>query len=300
MRPDHEAALAACERDLRRLNRSAGTITQVLAVAEKFLGGVKGTVAQVTLDDVRAYLAERMPGIAASTHVTELGRLRSFFQALARLRLVPADPTVGLRLDRPSPPAHLLLTEADVARLLGAADAMADADAQGRALALRDRAVIELLYCGLRSHEVRAALVTDLDVREGLLLVRRAKGGRPDFLPLPRPTVALLRRYMAQARPRLAHGRDLGHLLLREDGRPFVWANGINRLVSRVARKAEVRAHPHALRRGIASHLVERGVPVPLVQRYLGHERITSTQLYVEVERSALRRAVETLERPAS
>jgi integrase/recombinase XerC len=293
---NHEAALAACERDLRRLNRAPAFVTQVGAVARAFLARSARLVAEITRDDVRAFLAERRPLVSASTQVTELGRLRSFFQALARLRLVPDDPTLAVRLAPAPPPVHLLLTEADVQRLLAAADAAPGADPRVRALALRDRAALELLYCGLRSAEVRAALVTDFDRREGALLVRRAKGGRPDLLPLPRPTAALLRRYLG-ARPRLAGDLDPRHLVLREDGLPFARASTVNRLVSRVARKAGVKVHPHALRRAIASHLVERGVPVPLVQRYLGHERIASTQLYVEVERAALRRAVETLKR---
>lgn len=295
MTADHERALEACERDLRRLNRSPATITSVLVAARSFLARVgRRPVGRLRLDDVRTFLAAQ--DVRPSTVATLVSRLRCFFQALLRLGLVKLDPTARLPLDRPPPAAPLLLTVEQVADLLAAAWPRATNNVRVRARALRDRVVIELLYCGLRSSEVRLAQVGDLDPRRGELLVRRAKGGRPDLLPLPRPTLVLLQHYLAAERPRLARGRDQGRLVVGDDGAPVRRATNITAIVNRVARRAGVRCHPHALRRAVASHLAEAGVPMPLVQRYLGHARIGTTQVYVEVERVALHRAVKVLD----
>jgi site-specific recombinase XerD len=289
-----ERALAACERDLKRLGRSPCTISNTLSVARGFVARFG---AHTDVDDVRAFLADAGARLKASSQAAMLARLRCFFSTLVRLALLRADPSAGLTVERPRVRASQLLSEASVGALLSAAARPCTNAERDRARALRDRVAIELLYgLGLRASELRATLVSDVDLKRGQLFVRRAKGGRPEPLPVPPSAVAAVRRYLADGRPALARGHDEGRLVLQNDGRPLP-KTGVNRLVSRVGRKAGLKVHPHALRRAVATHLVERAVPITAVQRLLGHERLETTQIYVEVDRAALRRAVETLER---
>jgi integrase/recombinase XerD len=291
----------------------------VAVAARAFLGRVEGPVSKLGPEDVRGFLAARQAaGVSAVTQAGELSHLRTFFTALVRLGLAPADPTDGLRVRRPPPKPHRLVTEGEVARLLAAASASNTGGKLYRAgcakrdrpdlrprevepfllaCARRDRAALELLYgLGLRSSEVSGAMVLDLDLTAGSLLVRRAKRGQPERLPLPPSSLPHLRAWLG-ARPLLARGAEEGRLLLRNDGRPYVPVRGINKLLASVARRAGVvSVHPHALRRAVASHLVRAGAPILAVQQLLGHAELTTTQLYVEVEREDLRRAVETLE----
>ncbi|MCA9647035.1 MAG: tyrosine-type recombinase/integrase, partial [Myxococcales bacterium] len=145
--------------------------------------------------------------------------------------------------------------------------------------------------------------VCDLDLAAGCLLVRRAKRGEPRQLPLPPAALPPLARYLRLGRPRLVRGDVLPaaeqRLLLTERGTPLV-ANEVLRVVKQVAARAGLRAHPHALRRALATHLVQAGVSIAHVRELLGHVRLDTTQRYVLVEREDLRRAVDVLDHRAS
>lgn len=284
-------ALLLCERELRRLNRSPRTIREVVACARRFLDG--RDPAQIEHEDVRRFLAETQArGLTRSTQASYLLRLRTFFQALVRRGLLEADPTEGLQAPAPKGRAALVLSIDQVQRLLVASGD----DPRG----LRDRVGIELLYgLGLRSAELRAAKVTDLDLADGAMLVRRAKRGKTDVLPIPPAALPVVLRYLREARPVLASTQHAGYLLLRNDGKPHGLASDVNKLVDRVARRARLeRAHPHALRRAIATHLTEAGASICVVQWLLGHEEIRTTARYIGVSRGDLRRAVEVLDWP--
>ena len=139
--------------------------------------------------------------------------------------------------------------------------------------------------------------MTDVDLAAGAMLVRRAKRGRPEVLPLPPAAVPVVLRYLREARPQLAAPGHKGALLLRNDGRPHRLASDVNKLVDRVARRAGLeQVHPHALRRAVATHLVEAGASISVVQWLLGHEEIRTTARYVGVRRGDLRKAVACLD----
>ncbi len=303
---------------MTRLGFSAVHRNDVLLVAGAFLAFVKKRVASVDVDDVRAFLAARREhGVSATTQAGELSRLRTFFAALVRLGLASRDPTEGMWVRR-STPVRLVVSEKDVGRLLEAALSVPlrervslvkvlhrerrplaadEVEPVFLATAKRDRAALELLYgLALRSAELRAARVTDLDLVDGTLLVRRAKRGEPERLPLPPALIPPLRAWL-EARPLLARGEDEGRLLVRNDGRPYAHASGVNKLVNRVAARARVSVHPHALRRGVATHLVRAGTSIAAVQRLLGHQKLDTTAIYVGVSREELAKAVATLDR---
>lgn len=293
-RLSNERVLTAVERSLLRRGFLPATVRQVLATARSF--SAVSSIIGATTHDVRRFLAAGASKWAANTHSAYLYRLRLLFGVLVAEGKIAADPTEPLRLVTPAPRPHLLLVDDHFRRLLVAAS-QPGKGLEVEATALRDRATLELLYgLGLRSAEVRAALVVDLDLRQGTLFVRRAKGGQPEHLPLPPAALVHVAAWLRHGRPQLARGDDQGVLLVRNDGKPL-HRTAVGKIVDKAKVRAGVdRAHPHAFRRATATSLAKAGTPLPIVQRLLGHQRLTTTAVYVEVEREDLRRAVDLLD----
>ncbi len=295
---DHEEALAAWSDRCKLRNLSPKTVSRELPVIRRFLSSLgRKPVARATKDDVRSFLAEAEKTARLSLR-SYLSTLRCFF-----FTVIPegALPTDGLTIKHTGTRAQLVLSRETVTKILAKS---LDAAARGkgfrrlrRAFALRDRALVEILYgVGVRAAEVRAAKLLDLDLDGKAILVRRAKGGESRFLPLPSAAIPHLRRYVKEGRPRLVqHGRDdKGALFLNLHGRPLVQVAGI---ISKLAKLTGTKASPHAFRRSVGTHLVRDGVPVPAVQLLFGHEDLGTTARYVQIERRDLRQAVELLER---
>lgn len=300
MRRDHKRALRALEDDARQRNLAPGTLDYRRKVAGRFLAELGDRpLRRASVQDVRRYLAKRSLKVRSLRH--ELTALRGFLRAALPEGALPTD---GIRCDPPKPRPPVLLSPKGVERLLATAS---NAMARGRgfrakrdAFALRDRAMLELLYgVGIRCAEAAAVKLMDLDLTAGTLLVRRAKGGKSRLTPLPPAATEHVLRYVREGRPALVHATndDEGALLLSLRGKPLNEPS-IYGLVIKLARLAGVRAHPHAFRRAVATHLVHEGASVPAVKELLGHANLSTTAVYVAVEFEALRRAVETLERP--
>lgn len=285
--------LAVFEADLTLRGCSPRSFPRLLGTARRFLFSLTKSVRRATSEDVRRYLAARASVVSARSHASELSHLRSLFRALLRAGLVTNDPTESLSVREPAPRPQLVLEADAVQRLLAAA-----LEHPRPANALRDRACVELLYgLGLRAREVSEARVEDVQLAEGTILVRRAKRGKPTFLPLPSASLDRLALYLREGRAHLASGdgSDDGRLVLNDRGRP-VTGECLHRVVQRIALRAGVRASPHALRRSLATHLARAGVNVEVIRQVLGHARLSTTARYVEVDREDLLRAVRALE----
>jgi integrase/recombinase XerD len=294
---DHERALAAFERDLVRRGRARATKALLLSTARAFLASVAKPVRRIKPRHVREYLATReKKGLAPLTLARDASTLRVFFEALVTAELLAASPAEGLETRRARPRRQLVLGGEDVERLLAAGSAPGSKRWRtSAALGLRNRACLELLYgLGLRRSEVCAVHVVDLS--DGLLRVRPAKRGPPRFLPIPPRSLAALEAYLRDGRPVLARRRDAGTLLLTRNGRRFTGPE-VTMVVRDAAKRAGIKAHPHAFRRALATGLVREGANVTAVQFLLGHERLETTAGYVAYDREDLRRAVSVLER---
>jgi site-specific recombinase XerD len=291
-------ALQVYERAMRRRGLSPETVVVNLGAVRRFLAHVRRPPRRLRRQDVASYLADlQRAEVAPATQARVLAVLRRFAHALFEAGALARDPTERLVVDKGRPAQHAAPSVAAVARLLAAADQRPRSGASP-ALALRDRALLELLYgLGLRSSEARAALVVDLDLAEGSLLVRAAKRGHSRTLPLPRATLPHLRRYLEEGRPRLVRGEDTGHLIVSKTGRPLRHARDVGLVVEKVARRVDLRLHPHALRRALATHLVLAGVNVRAVQVLLRHQSLAVTARYLAVDRAGLHRTVALLER---
>lgn len=242
-------------------------------------------VASVQREDVQAYLGHlRDRGLSARSTAHALVVLRNWFQFLAGEGFREDDPSALIEL--PKLPQHLpeTLSREEVDRLLAAS-------AGDAPLAVRDRAILELLYAsGLRVSELCGLSLGEVDLARGTLRVR-GKGQKERVVPMAEPAREALQRYLAEVRPRWDPARRARELFLNRRGgklsRQSVW-----NLLQRSARQAGIskRIYPHILRHSFASHLLAGGADLRYVQAMLGHEDISTTQLYTQVDKSRLRR----------
>lgn len=210
-----------------------------------------------------------------------LSSLRQFYQHLVREGLLTGDPSErieALRLGRPLPKS---LTEAEVETLLHAPDT-------GDALGLRDRAMLEVLYAtGLRVSELVQLRCSQVNPRQGVVRIT-GKGGKDRLVPLGEEALGWLDRYLSESRPALLRGQPSEYLFLTRRGhrmtRQAFW-----HLIRRYAFRAITKPiSPHTLRHAFATHLVNHGADLRVVQLLLGHRDISTTQIYTHVARARL------------
>jgi integrase/recombinase XerD len=275
----------------------------VVAEAERFLDHLSverglsevASVADVQEQQIRAFLAS----ISASTHGPEgrpyaattvaraLSTVRSFHRFALREGLAERDPAAGVvrpRLPRALP--HPLRQD-EVEDLL-------EAPPPDTPSGLRDRALLESLYgAGLRVSEATGLDVDDLDLDAGSVRVL-GKGGKERDVPLGRYAREALSSYLEGGRPYLASARTRGALFLNARGGRLT-RQSVARLVSRYARGTGITrsVSPHDLRHSFATHLLDGGADVRVVQELLGHASVATTQIYTLVTAEHLREAYE-------
>jgi len=246
--------------------------------------GVEDTDA-VTAALVTAFAAERAaaePPVAASSLARLQSSVRGLHRFLAREGISAEDPTGRLR--PPKAPRRLpkALPVDQVERLLATPD--------DSILGLRDRALLELLYAtGARVSEA-VGLDVD-DVAHGDILRVRGKGSKERIVPIGSYARAALDAYLTRARPELSRrGRATPRLFLGARGAPLsrqsAWL-----VIQHAAERAQLTAHvsPHTLRHSFATHLLQGGADVRVVQELLGHASVATTQIYTHVTVDALR-----------
>jgi len=237
--------------------------------------------------DLRRYLSRLLgDGIAPASVSRKVSTIRSFYRFLRVVGVLETDPFFGVR--GPQRPKRLpgFLTAEDVTRLIQAAD---DPSSRG----LRDRAVLELLYgAGLRVSEISGIDIDDVDLRDREVRVR-GKGSKERISVFGAPAQAALRTYLENGRPALVAGAEKALLLNRSGGR--LTARSIQTIVRACALKAGLpqEAHPHLLRHTFATHLLDGGADLRVVQELLGHSSPNTTQIYTHVTEERKRRSME-------
>jgi integrase/recombinase XerD len=234
--------------------------------------------------DVEAYLAWRFAHQARPRSAARYtSTLKRFYRYLARENLIAADPTI--HLDGPKLPRALpkTLTETDVERLL-------DSAAGDTSLSLRDRAMLETLYAtGLRVSELVGLKLTALNLSDGVLRVT-GKGNKDRLVPLGEEAVRWLQRYMSEARPALL-GRKLSDAVFITPRGAGMTRQAFWYLIKRRAQAAGLTRplSPHTLRHAFATHLLNHGADLRVVQMLLGHSDISTTQIYTHVARERMK-----------
>lgn len=235
---------------------------------------------QVATADVvgfMGYLAHK--GLSVTSRARKLTAVRSFFRFLVGEGIVGEDPCVAVEV--PPRPRRLprTLTPDEVERLLAAPDASTP-------LGLRDKALMELLYsCGLRVSEAVGLGSVDLDLGEGMVRVR-GKGDKERMVPVGRRAIGLLTRYLDEARPRILPRPGSTRVFLNGRGRSLSRV-GCFKLVKRYALVAGItrKVSPHTLRHSFASHMLESGADIRIVQELLGHASVSTTEIYGHLTR---------------
>jgi len=257
--------------------------------------------------DLRAYLARLVSTAARSTVAQRLAAIRSFHRFAARSGWARGDPWGAISTPRLPRRLPRVLEADQIDRLLGAVDeelataaardARPGATGIATAVALRDRAIIEVAYAaGLRISELAAADLGSLDLRRGEVRVM-GKGRKERIGLLGRPARQALGVYLDEARPALLAARAgaepepavifLNH---RGDG---LGVRGLRFRIDRLCRAAGLPAgvSPHTLRHSFATHLLDGGADLRVVQELLGHESLATTQIYTHVSPTRLRSA---------
>lgn len=244
-----------------------------------------GRLETAAAGDIQRFLADRTlrQGVAARTLARQLSACRRYYRWLVRQGRRADDPTVNIeppRLPRPLPKS---LSEAEVEALLAAPEVETD-------LGLRDRAMLELLYaCGLRVSELVGLPYAALDLGMGVVRVF-GKGGKERLVPLGEEAGDWLRRYMDDARPALL-GRRVSDALFVTARAAAMTRQAFWYRIKHYAASAGIRTalSPHTLRHAFATHLLNHGADLRVVQMLLGHADITTTQIYTHVARERLK-----------
>ena len=212
-----------------------------------------------------------------------MSSIRRFYQYLLREKIIDADPSenlVGPKGGRKLPKS---LSQADVNALL-------EAPQTGDVFGLRDRAMLELLYAtGLRVSELVGIELTQVNLRQGVVRVS-GKGNKERLVPLGEEAISWLQRYLSESRSQLVEGKPSRSVFVTRRGgamsRQSFWY-----LIKKYARRAGINSDlsPHTLRHAFATHLLNNGADLRVVQMLLGHNDISTTQIYTHIATERLK-----------
>jgi integrase/recombinase XerD len=259
----------------RRSPRTVEAYRRDLARLSEFLGKPIG---KATVEELERYTAQlRADGLAATTIARRTAASRTFFRHLQLLGVRDDNPAAELKLPRRARKLPRTLSPGEAERLIAAANGITPR-------ALRDRALVELLYgAGLRVSEAVGLEKGGVDLDDRLVRVT-GKGGKERVVPVGRPAVDALRRYLARGRPYLDRRHRPEHFLnAKGGGLTRTGAFLILRRLAEVAGLEPGRVHPHLLRHSFATHLLEGGADLRTVQELLGHADLATTELYTHV-----------------
>ena len=243
------------------------------------------SVAGVSRADINLYLSHRLQkGLKARSTARSLSCLRALYRYMLREKLIENDPTLRVenpKLGRPLPDT---LTEMDVERLLAAPDLETP-------LGLRDRTMLEVLYaCGLRVSELTELRLGQINLRQGVIRIL-GKGSKERLVPMGEEAINWLTRYLADAR---------GELLKDNLGQDVVFPSNRGVAMTRqtfwhrlrkLAASAGIqkKLSPHTLRHAFATHLLNHGADLRVVQLLLGHSDLSTTQIYTHIAQQRMK-----------
>jgi integrase/recombinase XerC len=236
---------------------------------------------------MRQYLVGlRDRGVATASVTRKVGTIRSFYKFLVREGKLESSPITGVVAPKREKRLPVVLRKEDLSAIIEGAR---EETPQG----IRNRAILELMYAaGVRLSEVVGLDVRHVDLDERLVLVR-GKGNKERIVLYGDPADAALRRYLADARPQLAQPGEQALFVNRHGTR--LSGRSIQQIVRKHALKAglDQRIYPHLLRHSFATHLLDGGAELRVVQELLGHASASTTQIYTHVTEERQREALE-------
>ena len=250
-----------------------------------FLAGEDIAPEEATLENLRIYIGEHNDlGIAARSRSRIISGIRSFFHYLSVENYIDSNPCE--LLETPFLGYHLpeVLTLDEINDMVAAIN-------PDKAEAQRDRAIIETLYgCGLRVSELVDLEMSKIYTEEGYLVVR-GKGNKERMVPMSEVSIHEINRYLEEFRSYLNVKPDCANILFLNRRGGKLTRVRIFQIIKDLAEAAGIRKNisPHTLRHSFATHLLEGGANLRAIQQMLGHESITTTQIYIHLDRSSLR-----------
>ncbi|MFS2160722.1 site-specific tyrosine recombinase XerD [Pseudomonas sp. Pseusp122] len=211
-----------------------------------------------------------------------LSGVRGFYRYLLREKLIAIDPTLQVDMPQLGRPLPKSLSEADVEALLAAPDL-------SESIGQRDRAMLEVLYaCGLRVTELISLTLDQVNLRQGVLRVM-GKGSKERLVPMGEEAIVWVERYLRDGRSELLNGRPSDVLFPSQRGEQMTRQTFWHR-IKHQAKVAGISAalSPHTLRHAFATHLLNHGADLRVVQMLLGHSDLSTTQIYTHVARARL------------
>ena len=242
------------------------------------------SIYQVVEADLTAYMASKRDD-KASTANRRLTVFKRFYRYALRQHLVEQDPCLNLRAAKQAQRFPKVLSEEQITTLLNTPDT-------AEALGLRDRTMLELMYAsGLRVSEIVSLKTVALGLNEGVVRVVNGKGGKERLVPFGAEAGDWLRRYLQEARHVLLEGKTCQEVFVGRHTGSGLTRQAFWSIIKRYAQLADIKVplSPHILRHAFATHLLNHGADLRVVQLLLGHADISTTQIYTHVARERLK-----------
>ena len=242
------------------------------------------SIYQVVEADLSAYMASKRDD-KASTANRRLTVFKRFYRYALRQHLVEQDPCLKLRAAKQAQRFPKVLSEEQITTLLNTPDT-------AEALGLRDRTMLELMYAsGLRVSEIVSLKTVALGLNEGVVRVVNGKGGKERLVPFGAEAGEWLRRYLQEARHVLLEGKTCQEVFVGRHTGSGLTRQAFWSIIKRYAQLADIKVplSPHTLRHAFATHLLNHGADLRVVQLLLGHADISTTQIYTHVARERLK-----------
>ena len=263
---------------------SQNTVASYCSDVEKFLSFYGGRIEDVSAPDVREYMSSRS-GLSERSQARTLSSLKSFFDWLVLEKVLKDNPCD--RVDAPKIGRYLpdVLSEEEVVSLI---DSMDVSTWQG----VRDKAILEVLYgCGLRVSEAVGLKISCIFLKEGFVRVI-GKGDKERLVPIGEMAVEAVERCL-EVRPEPADAESSDVLFLNRFGKPLSRVSMFT-MIKRQALAAGIckEISPHTFRHSFATHLLEHGADLRVVQEMLGHESISTTEIYTHIDSSTWQKEI--------
>jgi len=263
---------------------SKNTLESYRRDLEAFAGFVseKGkTLIKVTREDLLQYLSHRLKmGLKARSTARALSCLRSMYRWLLRENKIMEDPTLKVENPKLGRPLPNTLSEKDVERLLNAPDVSTP-------VGMRDRTMLEVLYaCGLRVSELVKLKLSEINLRQGAIRIM-GKGGKERLVPMGEESIAWLTRYLQESRTELLKKSLFEDVVFPSKRGSEMTRQAFWYRIKEHAQTAEIsrKLSPHTLRHAFATHLLNHGADLRVVQLLLGHSDLSTTQIYTHIAR---------------
>ena len=255
-----------------------------LVQLERWLAQSGSDLLKAQRHELLGFLSDKVSAeIKASSAARLLSSIRRFYRFQIRLHSINIDPSAEIEFPKSARHLPEVLTEDDVERLLLAPDIET-------AAGLRDRAMLELLYaCGLRVSELVGLLLQQVNLRSGVIRVL-GKGSKERLIPFGDEAGVWIERYLQEARSELLKGSTESPALFVSNRKSAMTRQAFWHLIKRHAKTAAIEKSlsPHTLRHAFATHLLNHGADLRVVQLLLGHSDLSTTQVYTHIARARL------------